>query len=249
MTFSVFLILRYMKKNEEPLFINGPRSLSDRIAIVGAGASGIHMATMLKNKGFTNIVIYEKNDRIGGKSMTIRDTEGTVQELGSCCIGPGYENNIMKIIEEYAPGELVPRQFGDVWLDGAANATSYGHYVVKETMKHFNTNSVKEALFKLFQKIDEYVSLHKSLFPMYEFELMPRPKPEVMRNLRCTFLQFLERHNLRGLLPLLLVSHTLQGYGYLDEISAVYGLIWNTPFLMQSFKEIMSGDTTPREYT
>ena len=30
-------------------------------------------------------------------------------------------------------------------------------------------------------------------------------------------------------------STTVQGYGYLDEISALYGLIWNTPKFMMGF--------------
>ena len=37
-----------------------------RIAILGAGVSGICMAIKLKEAGFTNLVIYEKADRVGG---------------------------------------------------------------------------------------------------------------------------------------------------------------------------------------
>ncbi|MEC8769001.1 MAG: NAD(P)-binding protein, partial [Pseudomonadota bacterium] len=37
-----------------------------RIAILGAGVSGICMAIKLKQAGFSNLVIYEKADRVGG---------------------------------------------------------------------------------------------------------------------------------------------------------------------------------------
>ena len=89
---------RFFTKNGEPLYIDGPQSFEDRIAVVVAGASGIDMATRLKKMGFTNIDIYESDKRVGGKSMSIIDPQGTVQELGSCCIGPGYENNILQLI-------------------------------------------------------------------------------------------------------------------------------------------------------
>ncbi len=50
-----------------PLF-SGPNSTSSRIAVVGAGPSGINMAYKLKKNGYNNVVVYEKSNRVGGKS-------------------------------------------------------------------------------------------------------------------------------------------------------------------------------------
>ena len=50
--------------------IPGPKKLTDSIGIIGAGPSGIHMAYLLKNKGFTDITILEASDQIG-KENTI----------------------------------------------------------------------------------------------------------------------------------------------------------------------------------
>ena len=61
---------------------------------------------------------------------------------------------------------------------------------------------------------------------------MPRPSPAVLYRIRGTFLQFLKRENLLGLAPFFKLSQTVQGFGYLDEIAAFYGLMWNTPRLM-----------------
>ena len=63
---------------------------------------------------------------------------------------------------------------------------------------------------------------------------MPRPSVTVLYRIRGTFLQFLERENLLGLAPLFKLFHTFSGYGYLDEVSAFYGLLWNTPRLLAS---------------
>ena len=226
--------------------IHGPNTFHDKIAVIGAGPSGIDMATRLKKMGFTSIDIYEREDRVGGKSMTTRDPEGTIQDLGSCCIGPGYENNVMAIVKNYAPpGSLVPRQFGSVWLDDKATTIPYHEYVMREIVRHFETDSFEEAQMKLVELVEMYTHKHQQLFGTYEYELMPRPSKEALIELNCSYWTFLKRNGLEGLRPILLLSHTLQGYGYLDEIGAFYGLMWNTPFFMQSLLALASGKETP----
>ena len=58
---------------------------------------------------------------------------------------------------------------------------------------------------------------------------MPRPGPTVMYRTRGTFLDFMRRENLMALIEVFDLLHTKWGYGYLDEVSALYGLMWNTP--------------------
>ena len=87
----------------------------------------------------------------------------------------------------------------------------------------------------------QYICIHKQLFGSYDGELMPRPSMAVLYRIRGTFLQFLQRENLLGLAPLFSLSHTFSGYGYLDEVSAFYGLLWNTPRLLTG-QLIRSGD-------
>ena len=227
------------------MFIDGPSSLEDRIAIIGAGASGIDMARRLKKLGFKFIDIFEKGNRVGGKSMTVRDPDGTIQEFGSCCIGPGYENNIMEVIRDYGEsGALVARQFGSVWLDNEDEPIPYPEYVMRELQAHFQTSNPMEAMTKLEDLIKRYAKKHQEMFGDYEFEIMPRPTTEVLQQLDCSYMDFLKKNGFEGLRPLLLLTHTLQGYGYLDEIAALYGLMWNTPFLMTSLLKLASGQET-----
>ena len=46
------------------------RDYDDRVAIVGAGATGLYLAMMLKFLGINNVDIYEASDRIGGRCYT-----------------------------------------------------------------------------------------------------------------------------------------------------------------------------------
>jgi len=54
-----------------------------RIAIAGAGPSGLTLARLLRDKGLDDIVLFEASHRIGGKSETVRYGD-TVSELGTC---------------------------------------------------------------------------------------------------------------------------------------------------------------------
>ena len=85
---------------------------TDKVVIIGAGPSGLHMAHLLVKNGhdLNNITIYEKTGRYGGKSLTISDkdavnhlhdngfhtSEGnqgpipTEHELGTCYLHPAY---------------------------------------------------------------------------------------------------------------------------------------------------------------
>ena len=64
---------------------------------------------------------------------------------------------------------------------------------------------------------------------------MQKPDEAILKRLNGTFKWFLENEGLQAMEPALKVSNELQGYGYLDDVSALYGLIWNKPKFMYSF--------------
>ena len=64
---------------------------------------------------------------------------------------------------------------------------------------------------------------------------MQEPDKAILERVNGTFKWFMEKEGVEAMEPLLKVSNELQGYGYLDEVSALYGLIWNTPKFMYSY--------------
>ena len=56
---------------------------------------------------------------------------------------------------------------------------------------------------------------------------------QILFKLRGTFLECLRRNNLEAIAPILFASSVVQGYGRLDEIACLYGMMWNTPELMK----------------
>ena len=64
---------------------------------------------------------------------------------------------------------------------------------------------------------------------------MLRPSEEVLQRTRGTFLEFLKREDLEPMKIILKTTNELNGYGYIDEVSALYGLLWNQPKFMYAY--------------
>jgi monoamine oxidase len=58
-----------------------------KIGIIGAGANGYYAAWLLTQKGYTDITIFERNARVGGKCYSHMEA-GTMYELGGVVIQP-----------------------------------------------------------------------------------------------------------------------------------------------------------------
>jgi hypothetical protein len=60
-----------------------------RIAVVGAGPSGLTAADTLKGLGYQNVTVFEKNNRVGGKVLSYH-SGSSVFELGAVFASPDY---------------------------------------------------------------------------------------------------------------------------------------------------------------
>ena len=73
-----------------------------RIAVVGAGPSGLTAADTLKGLGYSNVTVFEREPRVGGKVFSLR-AQGQVTELGAVFASPDYS-----IVLDYAKKYNVP---------------------------------------------------------------------------------------------------------------------------------------------
>jgi hypothetical protein len=72
-----------------PLNAQTPLAKDARIAVIGAGASGLTAAHTLRKKGYSNITVYEKDNRVGGKVYSVAEA-GQTFEVGAFWAGEGY---------------------------------------------------------------------------------------------------------------------------------------------------------------
>ena len=158
--------------------ILGPKP-EDKVCLVGAGPAGLHMALELKLKNYTNLVIFERSNRVGGKSFDIH-YKGLYQPLGTNFVTEEYFDNFIPLARSYGVGKLVK-------FVKPAIIDNYKSLDVTEYIANGPLN-----LFLTYLDAIRYIKLHKYLFGTYQGELMPRPSPAVLYRIRGTFLQFLK---------------------------------------------------------
>ena len=103
-------------------------------------------------------------------------------------------------------------------------------------MKITKNSSVAYSKEVFVKSLIKYARLHYELFGRIEGELMQKPTEAVFNRTAGTFQAFLEQEKLTPLIPLFLMRHADQGEGYLDEVGALYGLMWNTPIFVISLE-------------
>ena len=219
--------------------IDGPKSKSSSIAIIGGGPAGVHMAYTLSKAGFTNITIFEKSDRIGGKSCSIKQADGMVQEMGTCYLSPDYAE-IKQLMSDYdcdAQAKVIGRT---VWNPDqpSPSGVDFQRWLTDAMRKACGTKcSDFQISLRLLKECVCYIRNHHRLFGRYHGFLMAQPSTSVLEELDCTIETYLSKIDCRALMPIFSLAYTLQGYGYLESTPALYGLLWVTPKLLVGLVE------------
>ena len=183
------------------------------------------------------MVIFEKSSRVGGKCYDI-NYRGTPHAQGANFLEANYFNNdsLVPFLEEYGLADLVPVPPTDFWItnsarDPGSNLTR-AQYLLSAASKLTNSTSLEVNTGFFLNALIKYIQVHKELFGLYEGDLMQRPTAEVMHRIRGTLMDFLKREDLLAMVPIFDGTQTLAGYGHLDEIAALYGLLWHNPRLV-----------------
>ncbi|MFD1792697.1 flavin monoamine oxidase family protein [Ochrobactrum teleogrylli] len=93
--------------------------MTGKCAVVGGGVAGITAVRELRRRGVSDVTIFEKTDRIGGRvfSRSIDDTGG-VAELGAGRFNPSRHIRLKKLVDKYGLATkpfsfpLQPLQYG-----------------------------------------------------------------------------------------------------------------------------------------
>eukprot|EP01084_Bolivina_argentea_P062232 113785_1 len=265
-----------------------------KVCIIGAGPSGIHMASLLIKMGYKSdqIILLEKTNRCCGKSMTIPDEYNCkytieeqpnpigssnhycgydiIHEMGTCYLHPEY-HIISSLLHEYDATNIeIPFCAGDVFgtdlnkeieqkdASSAFNRLKFSDWVLQQIKGKVEEKGVFGLPNKYLAKIPHFIAggaafeiavqqyskvwediCGKRKQTVDKVRAFPeKPKPENLKRLNCTFFEFLVNNKLEALIPALIYSQSMQGYGILDRIPAFYGLLWTTPELMRTTADI-----------
>ena len=116
------------------------------------------MALKLKKLGYTDLTIFEKSGRLGGKSFDIT-FRGSPYPMGTIFLEPTYFDNVVPLARKYNVGEVLPIPPVSLWAKNH-NGAYYEHqqYLFTE-LANFTKN--KDPLLNagfLVTKIIQYIS-------------------------------------------------------------------------------------------
>ena len=234
---------------------------TDRVVVVGAGPSGLHMAHLLRREvGVQDITILERSDRHGGKTLTVPDKTqpGVVHELGTCYLHPAYfavrslVQQLRRILGSRAGDfgkEVEPIRYSISRL-GKGENLSLEEWVTAnlQVQPRWSPMALFRILFpgpdtavELLAAKETYNRLHELYLGRYDYSMPPRPTAEVLEAIDMSFGQYLENNGLSALLPILAYGQTAQGYGSIGNVPAFWALCWITPQLLDGYFSILPG--------
>ena len=214
----------------------------ERVCIVGGGPAGVHLGWLLKRRRFTNVTIFERNSRLGGdvwtreRPPTAADGDNVTRELGAAFLSPDYDE-VRALLTRFGQHELplstrtqlefhVPHGSGGAGED-VLNATTWAAERLARVTNSTNATQNAEAV---AEALSRYEALHRHIFGAYEGRFPPEPETaDRLALLNATGLEFLQRHELTALEPLMYQFFVLQGMGLLKTMPAYYVLKWASP--------------------
>ena len=215
------------------------KNLKERICIIGGGPAGISAAMYLQKKGYTNYVIYERLNKIGGKSYSPKievNGEKRSYETGA----------IMGAITYHAVHEV--EEFAGVGHDDGPNMrrmyrNSEGKEIFPfEPKKDFSFKKLF-SLIKLKKQMKRLVQIMETKYKGYDCyghrgvaqgkydglskgldDALTRISGENpnLKDLALPFDQFCKLNKVEEVMRIWIGPYTSFGYGYFDEIPAAY---------------------------
>lgn len=180
------------------------------IGIVGAGPAGLSAARLLHETGRVRPIVFEKQERVGGKSFST-PRYGKVHDIGTCYSTLAHTVTNRWMRELAIPQTPIARQM----VDGAP--------VMKYIMGGRPFTTAREAA--------RFVSAWKR--QTTAFDETP-DLPEVRKTAAMPVGAWLDRQNLPSMRRYMQRGLTNMGYGYLDETPTAQALRWCTPSLLLS---------------
>lgn len=210
---------------------------TDRVAIIGAGCAGLHMAYLLDELDFKNVTILEKQDRIAGRSFTKYDYDPFVPiEFGTCYTVPFKYAELRRIAKEtgYGSFEEIPVPERHLFTDYTdRDPITQREWIISEKIRRWPFCSMPKRLGSALAQAAIGLDLYQ-YNRNYE-ALFKRDIQDIITDTNMSFAEYLKQHGFEDLVPVFSLANTVQGYGYIEEVPALYGLWWNSPDEVKGF--------------
>jgi len=172
-------------------------STSQSIAILGGGASGLVLARTLADRGFSRVVVFEREATVGGKACTI-EIDGRAHDLGATMGVPIDYDRVVALGRE---GGIATTAFPDE------------QHVSLATGRPRALNRWHE-LPRVLVETAKYIALHRRC---WDERGLHHADPQLF----APWSDVVARHGLHAANKRMLCYRTGYGYGFDDEVPAV----------------------------
>jgi oxygen-dependent protoporphyrinogen oxidase len=175
---------------------------SHKIAIVGAGPSGLTAADTLRARGYTNVTVFEREAQVGGKVNTLRTAQGNT-ELGAVFASPDYTLTL-----DYAKKYNVPYEnyVTTRWIMDENGRQTNESFVAG----HFTPEEAQAGGLKYLVTTLAFFQTNLNGFVLYHPDL------------KLPFVQFAEKHGIEPITELMRSIMVGFGYPYYEDAPAMY---------------------------
>ncbi len=175
----------------------------DKIAIVGAGPSGLSTAHHLRKKGYSDITIFESNARAGGKVYSYRHGTSVI-EFGA--IWSAYEYEIVKELAIATGVDLVAFEPKKFIVTGSEPEKPFEDFLAKK--------------YGILTVLRDFVAMHGLVHA--HRALIDGDLSKASVDLYASAESYFAARDLFALPKMLSVFLSASGYGYFDEVPALY---------------------------
>jgi len=175
--------------------------MSKRFAVIGAGPAGLMAARQLQLHGHSEVKVFEKRDRVGGKCATV-DIDGRNYELGAAIVGRTTYKIVNQLIEDLG---LTCMPFRKTELVNTTEGGTVSPFrLVKDYMTRF-----RPAISRYLQALDGVPSYAESGYLGFDLEEFGR-----------SFTEWATVNEVEDIVEVMAPIYTGFGYGYLNQMSA-----------------------------
>ena len=220
-----------------------------RIAIVGGGPAGLHFATLLVEKGFTNITVLEAESEVGGKTRNVHlESDPVAHAMGAIFFAPYFQSVYRKLLRKYDPQNKMlnidPSQKKDSSIIFGSDVGSpdldsehgmdFKQYFLRKAAVDAGLPPTSPLVYSKFAAaLAKYIRVHASIFGKYPQGVPPPPRD--WSKIDMSAKEFLEANGLQAMEVVILFAYQLNGFGTLDGTSAYYMLYYMHPAVIRSF--------------
>ncbi|MBQ9037049.1 MAG: FAD-dependent oxidoreductase [Erysipelotrichaceae bacterium] len=214
-------------------------NLNDRVCIIGGGPAGISAAMYLQKKGYENYEIYEKLNKVGGKSYSPKiEVNGEERSYETGAIMGAITYHAVHEVEEFggtthADGPNMRRMYRDSSGKEIFPFDPKKDFSVKKTLDLLKLKSQMKKLVEIMNTKytgydcyghrgvaqGKYSGLDKSVDNALNHIEGVNPN---LKDLALPFDKFCKLNGVEEVMKIWIGPYTSFGYGYFDEIPAAY---------------------------